>query len=233
VAHAPGPQDAGWHDPTGFERVLAETVSWCAGRASLGDPAGSLRTPALRPSNLNVIPNEHGHHEYRWGTDSENARVVRSVVRRRRELLRRYGGCPWDGNHPLGGGRLLVFDPGRSDYCAVSGPESRFVIDWLDAPPWDAWLLWVSEKATPLDDAVAETRRLYVQAYGAGRPPWNPPERVSCLLSWVPAVFLELVEAAIDLNPTECLFWATDYRQQHYNTRLFRWLDAAGLLTAG
>lgn len=39
-------------EPLAFRRRLAQAIAWCAPRASMTDPAGGLRTPALRPPVL-------------------------------------------------------------------------------------------------------------------------------------------------------------------------------------
>ena len=213
-----------------FRQSLAETVAWCSRHASEADPAGSLRTPVLRPTNLNAMPNEWGNFDYAWGTREQNQSAFTALAQRRAERLWADGDYPEDVPSDWSEGRLLIAVPWESDWCCLSEPESRGFIDGLDVPAWDTWLGYVEEPNQPDPEAVQRTQKALRSFYGKRNEVWQPPPMVSHLLCWVPPAFLDLVEVGIAVNPTECFFWAADYRRRHHSTPLMRQLDAAGWL---
>lgn len=224
-----------------FRRLLAETVAWCRLRGSDDDPAWSLRTPPLRPTNLRDTPDRGANFEYDWGTREQNQAVVSGLAERRAELLRAASAYP--DAAPMNGteGRLLIAVPQESDWCCLSETESEGFIDALDVPAWDTWLCWVVEPTLPDAEQVKKTQEAYRAAYGKSRlwplrktrpgfVDWQPPASVSYLLCWVPPQFLGLVNGGIMVNPVECFFWAADYKRRYHSTPLMRQLDAEGLL---
>ena len=216
---------------------IAQTIAWCRLHVSEGDPEHCLRTTALCPANGSAAPNHWGSFDYDWGTSDDCQIAVSSVdalAQCRAELLDRAGIDSKTLPSDLAGGRLLIADPEDSDSCALSGPESLGFIDDLDVPAWDTWICYVRERSTPDPEAVQKTQAAYRACWNkgnrAGFADWQPRETVSYLLCWIPPEFVALVEAGIAVNPTECFFWASEYRQRHYNTEFLRRLDAQGLL---
>lgn len=65
-------------------------------------------------------------------------------------------------------------------------------------PPWDAWLAWAG--------ASDETGR------------WQLLD--GYLVSWIPAELVPLVDAAIDVSPTETLLWAEDASEDAFVAKL-------------
>lgn len=158
--------------------------------------------PANSLRTLELRPGNWLGGDYRWGESTADA-VVR-LAKKRAELLRRKGSV--EVREEQVSGRLLLAAPWESDVCGLSGPESAGFIDDVDVPAWDTWVHYTHEEAT----ATGET--------------------VSYLLCWVPSVFLSQVEKGIAVNPIECFFWASEYKERHYDTALLRQLDAQGLL---
>ncbi len=220
-----------------LRRRLAETIAWCRLRASAADPKNSLRTPALRPANLSRSADRWGNFDYDWGMPEDKKTAVSAVAtlaETRAELLRQANASA-DALPPnLGGGRLLIDDPEASDVCGLSGPESEGFIDALDVPPWDTWIGYFCEPNAPDPEEVRRTQEAYRSFYN--KPPrdgfvnWQPPATVCYLLCWIPDEFVSLVDEGIKVNPVECFFWASEYKQCHYNTELLRRLDAQNLL---
>ncbi len=54
-------------DRAEFCRLLAETIAWCRLHTLVDDPKNRLRTPALRPANLNTTLNQWGNYDYESG----------------------------------------------------------------------------------------------------------------------------------------------------------------------
>jgi hypothetical protein len=219
-------------DLTEFRR-LAETIAWCRLHVTEDDPKDCLRTLALRPTNLSATPDQWGNFDYAWETPAQTQAVISALADRRAELLRAANAYTEVLPSDLAGGRLLITLPEESDWCGLSEPETYGFIDALDVPAWDTWVCYLHEKTTPDEEQVRTTQAAYRAFYN--KPPrqdfrdWQPPDSVSYILCWIPPQFLAWVEVGIMVNPMECIFWASDYKQ-HYNTSLLRELDAAGLL---
>jgi hypothetical protein len=101
------------------DESFLETQRWCCLRAKEGDPAGSLRTPALAP--------------FLFAADAV-MRVDAVIAARRRALLS-------ESNRPAAiGGRTVAFFPKltTSDYSGAHA--SRGLLDRHNVPPWDTWL---------------------------------------------------------------------------------------------
>jgi hypothetical protein len=159
---------------------IAETMAWCAGRARLGDMRDCLRSAELRPLLARDEP---------LGITAE---IVDEMAERRaralRELFRKYPTQP-AGARALGGGRLLVFDPGSSLSDGAAAVESAGFFDDHNVPPWDCW-----------SAVVVDT-----QASMVG---WRPFD--SYVVCWIEAGLVEAVGRAIGINPEECLRWADE-----------------------
>src|SRR5688572_8760640 len=95
-----------------FRWRLAETVAWVLPRASLADPAHSLRTPAFVPPHVL----EYGSLELRDYCYDPDAmcRIVETVADARAEALEAEGAYPGSPAHTLAGGRLLIAQPHHS-----------------------------------------------------------------------------------------------------------------------
>ena len=79
-------------------------------------------------------------------------------------------------------GRLLAYYPDLNLCDGAAEVESSGYLDVENCPPWESWVaLLVDPRA---DD---DHRRV--------------------LVSWVPAVFVPLVTAGIEVNPEECIVW--------------------------
>lgn len=187
-------------DIDGFRRRLAETIAWCAPRASLADPENCLRTPALRPVNWSERLDPDLGFEYRWEKLAEDEAVFSILAERRADLLRQENSYPSPLTEGLAGGRLLIADPRNSDTCYLSAPETGGFFDEWDVPPWGTWIDGM--------DGVSGT----------------------ILFCWIPPVFIKSVERGILVNPAGCIFWASDYREHGYPGMLFRELEEARLL---
>lgn len=200
-----------------FRLRFISTVLWCQLHTDVRDPKNSLRTPELRPGNWLG-------EDYLWG---EGAPVtVEALAKKRSELLRRKGSV--EVREEQVSGRLLLANPTESDICGLSGPQSQGYIDEVDIPPWDTWVHFSHEEpTTPDPEAVRKTRKIYRAQW---KRSWDPPRAVSYLLCWVPTPFIPHVNEGIAVNPVDCLFWASEYKERHYNTALLRQLDAQGLL---
>ena len=194
-----------------FRLRFIATVLWSQLHANESDPKNSLRTPALKP-------------EGSWGVGTPER--VEGLTKKRAELLRSKEQAEVS-EQPVSG-RLLVADPASSDLCGLSVFVSGGYIDEGDVPPWDTWIHYAyQERTLPDPTAIKKTKALQRLQGNRG---WEPPLHVSYLLCWVPTVFLPHVEKGIEVNPVECFFWASEYKERHYNTALLRQLDVDGLL---
>ncbi len=194
-----GTPGIGNDDLVQFRVRLAEAIAWCAGRGSAIDPANSLRTPDLRPA---VLDETRTHCRYTWGTVPERQALVRTLTQERARRLQVEGRYPAVPADDLADGRLLVYDPDDSLFDGVAEEVTRGFFDVDNTPPWDTWLGYVHER---------------------DEEGWRPFD--SYLVSWVPPGFIALADVGIQINPEECILWATQ------NDTLFtRQLHAAGLL---
>ena len=175
------------NEMTMFRRRLAETIAWCAGRASVADPRNSLRTPALLPATLD---DTRGWRRHRWGSVPEKQAMVSALADERATLLRAENRYPERPAENLAGGCLLLYDPDDtlSDGCAEEESRGFFAAD--NTPAWDTWITYTRERAR-------------------GTERWTPFE--AFLVSWVPPQLLDLAQDGIWINPEECIVWATDH----------------------
>jgi hypothetical protein len=124
---------------TKFRLRLAETIAWCAVRASVDDPKDSLRTGALQP---------HAFGNYTQPLEERRA-IVDAVVETRAKLLCTENRYPDSPAVTLAGGRLLICAPDESVWDAVSESESDGFFDEVDIPAWDTWVCYNREPYSP------------------------------------------------------------------------------------
>jgi hypothetical protein len=97
-------------------------------------------------------------------------------------------------------GRLLVYFPDLNLSDGAAEQASGGFFDADNAPPWDTWLSFVDDgEGSGLDT------RFY-------------------LIAWVPAAFVELAQAGIDVNPEQCIEWLYD-TSTRAKAELARWLS--------
>ena len=168
-----------------FVRRLAETIEWCARRASLYNSSGCLRTLELHPTNLRIQAN--GHLDYDWKNLSHVNDVLDELARRRAEGLKTVGEYPDELRKDLGRGRLLLCEPECALHGGLAENETGGFIDTTEVPPWDTWL-WALE---------------------------GPQNTGPVLISWVPPHFISAVEQGILVDPVDCISWVTNCTMKH------------------
>ncbi|HEU4557062.1 MAG TPA: hypothetical protein VFS20_04405 [Longimicrobium sp.] len=153
------------HSIEPFLLRLAQTVARTIERADPANPRDSLRDPSRRPRTL----------------ESDYFAGVRTVA-----------GGPSPSRHrapqgELAGGRLLVYFP-DADLCdGAAELESEGFFDVFNAPPWDTWVAFASDRTEPHDSSYS-----------------------NYLIAYVPPVFVELCSAGIEVNPEQCIRWIED-----------------------
>jgi len=113
----------GFGDDVPFELRLAQTIAWCAPRARVEDPSGSLRDAQLGPRLLEV----------------DRASVVRSVVTLRQRTFS-FDLPPVQRRSDLQGGRLLVYFPDADLADGAAEAATAGFFDVNNTPPWDTWV---------------------------------------------------------------------------------------------
>jgi hypothetical protein len=93
----------------------------------------------------------------------------------------------------LAGGRLLICYPEESVWDGASETASQGFFDDSDIPAWDTWC-----------------------AYGIE----ERPEPAFFIVSWVPPAFIKLAQGGIEVNPVECIQWAS--KPDNMFTRLLK-----------
>jgi hypothetical protein len=191
---------------THFQQRLQETRAWCASQDWSVNPAEGLRTAFLCPSEQASIEQTfHDYGEFWKKTPQHRQEIVEYLAFKRATLLQQQGiPCPQFAKH-LSGGRLLAFTPDGtlSDGAATVATQGFF--DWDNMAAWDTWIWYVT------NDPVNNL------------PWWRGCD--SFLLTWVPTVLVKVVEAGIDVNPEECIRWASDL-----DTAFIRQLRQGGLI---
>jgi hypothetical protein len=198
---------------TAFRHSLAETIAWCTAHAAPSDPEHCLRTPALRPGPL-----EHTQ------SLAERQACVSTLIQARSQLLQDAGVSPQTLATDLAGGRLLLFEPDETLSDGGAAVCSRRFFDDDNVPPWDCWVLYVSDPCS-LEERMydeARGRRLgrwsheppspptLFRPYG---PPWywvDPPRSSSYLVGWVPPSLVPLAHTGVLGNPECCIEWLAD-----------------------
>jgi hypothetical protein len=108
-----------------FELALAQAIAWCAPRADVDDPAGSLRSSQLRPPML---------------LDRRLGVWILVDVRNSYSDTETNVAQPVQSAEDLQGGRLLVYFPDEDLSDGVAEAESGGFFDGYNAPPWDTWV---------------------------------------------------------------------------------------------
>lgn len=117
-----------------------------------------------------------------WLLAPNRQEVVTTLQRYRTQRLR--GAQLSNDGRALRSGRLLLYFPDANLSCGTAEVESHGYFDVENTPPWDTWI------GLGYNDAAVSQFREF-------------------LLSWVPQDFVELVDAAVQSNPEECIQWAT------------------------
>ncbi len=173
---------------------MAETIAWCSSRASVDDPANSLRTPDLLPRGLRYSYAQHSYTclepQLRQKDVPQLQVIVNTVAGKRAERLREQHQYPEAPANSLQGGLLLFYDPYEN---LEEGSEEDATNGWFDlnaVPPWDTWMFFVK---TDADRSVRV-------------PPWYD----TWLVCWVPSEFVELAHAGLITSTTDCILWADE-----------------------
>jgi hypothetical protein len=121
-----------------FVESLKDAYSWCGPRFSMRDLERCLRTPALRPHQVD----EDGV------LGEASVDTVGRLVMRRRELLKDppsppTGHCSWLKFGMTANTRihLLCTYPSESSWDGASEPPTGGFLNDADEAPWDAWVL--------------------------------------------------------------------------------------------
>ncbi len=164
-----------------FKVQLAETIAWCAPRASVDDMANSLR---------NLLPEIVANLVYPKLDYHLMLRLVEPVITIRSTLLEREGDIARALKQPaptlptgLAGGRLLIFYPGYSIYDPAAGAETSDFFNTITIPAWDTWI-----SAGVEVDFQERSNFPYV-------------------ICWIPAQFVKFVDLATQVDPTSCIVW--------------------------
>ncbi len=186
-----------------FQSRLGEAMAWYLSKAPVLDPEHGLRTAALAPPAGLKTPTERtwGEPSQQWTSETlqnyldrvhrdrpkvlkERQALVDEIAKKRRTLLKESRTEPSQITEAPFIGRLLVYEPDQNLSDGAASLASEGFFDAENAPPWDIWLVCVTE-------AIRRKKRSY-------------------LLAWVPPEFLELATAGIEANPEECIRWVED-----------------------
>ncbi len=119
-----------------FDSRVHEAARWCAPRALIDDPAGSLRTNLLKPSLVILEDQNQG----RWNFDVGGpVSEITELCRKRAEMI---GAGPLvsDRFELVPSGRLLMFYPYESLCDGAARQSSGGFFDKWNIPPWDTWV---------------------------------------------------------------------------------------------
>jgi hypothetical protein len=81
-------------------------------------------------------------------------------------------------------GRLLAYVPSASVSDGASEQATQGFLDVDDAPPWDTWVTYIKDDTEP-------------HGY---------------IASWIPIVFVPLVDEGIRVNAMDCIWWLESRR---------------------
>jgi len=222
-------------EPLVFRRRLAQTIAWCAPRASAADPARSLRTAALRPPDLNASSSYttlQRHAAARLADDPS------PHLRERYRILRQHATANGIPLERLIFGDLLVELSGYTQAAIQADIDKERQSAVADLAEQRATLLREQGAAiAESGDSLAGGRLLLYEpdlnlADGAAAlesggffdvdntPPWDtwvdvvplaaPPPRL-CLVSWVPPQMIAVAARGALVNPEGCIYWAETY----------------------
>lgn len=108
--------------------------------------------------------------------------LVDALSDHRAQILVEANNYPSIGGEQLVGQRFIVYLPETNLADGAAALVSHGYFDDDNVPPWDTWVVYI-----PAD---------------AGEP--------GKLISWVPPQLFKLVDDAIQVNPEECIYWATE-----------------------
>lgn len=168
-----------------FRYALAQTIAWCASRATPLEPESGLRSlPFLGQPAIGSQSNDT------W------KQAVADIATTRVVFLRDAGIYPQEPTTDLAGGRLLLYAPNETLSDGAAWVSSGGFFDWDNVSPWDSWVAYVED--TPADPQHINTWfRQHARKQGIVRPPM----RLLYLVSWVPPCLLEAADAGIWANP--------------------------------
>jgi hypothetical protein len=190
-----------------FQRRLEETIVWCTSQDWSADPAEGLRTAFFRPSKYRL--KDHYDDILLGQTPPQRQHLVEQVAEARVTLLEKHGIARFSCENPLRGGRLLAFTPDGTLQDGAANIATDGFLDDDNIPPWDTWIWYVT------NDPVSKPEF------------WSGTVTDSYLLSWVPESLIKVVNAGMDVNPEDCIRWATDL-----DTPFIRQLKQATLVHA-
>lgn len=192
-----------------FQDALAETIAWCALRATPLEPESGLRSLPLRNQ-----PSMESR------TIDERKQAVADIATTRTVFLSDAGIYLQEPAADLAGGYLLLFAPDETLSDGAAWVSSGGFFDWDNVPPWDTWVAHIED--TPADPEQINTWfRQHARKQGITRPPLQ----IAYLVCWIPPCLLEAADAGIDANPEECIEWLADR-----DTTFTRALREIGLL---
>src|SRR5258708_4477914 len=187
-----------------FQRRLGETRAWCASQDWSANPEEGLRTALFRPSEQACVEQTFPDYSEFWKkTPQQRQQIVEQLALKRVALLQEQSIPLLPLAKPLIGGRLLAFTPDGTLSDGAANLATQGFFDDDNIPAWDTWIWYVT------NDRVSNLEW------------WRGCD--SYLLSWVSDSLVEVVAAGIDVNPEECLCWATDL-----DTAFIRQLKQAG-----
>lgn len=195
-----------------FQRTLAETIAWCAPRATSLEPESSLRSLPL-----------HSQPSMESRSIDERKRAVADIATTRAMLLRDAGIYPQQPAADLAGGRLLLYAPDETLSDGAAYVSSGGFFDGDNVPPWDTWVAYIKDTATDPQHG----HPWFLGAYQDYQKITHEPMQLTYVVCWVPPSLLEVAEAGIDVNPEECIVWLSDR-----DTMFTRALQETGLLVS-
>lgn len=177
-----------------FWRRVAEAREWGSNHATADDLQNSLRSPEFgAPLLTDPYTLVGGFDEWsslsrsdktRLQTKVENHRcsLVDALADRRAQMLIETGKHPVAISNDIAAQRFVVYLPDNNLADGAAAVVSHGYFDDDNVPPWDTWVMYV-----PADAA-------------------QPGK----LISWVPPQLFKLVDDAVQVNPEECVYWATE-----------------------
>lgn len=197
-----------------FQQRLKETIAWCTRDPSLpkcteyivppgiwsdtsklpklSKSAEYLRTPTLQPPVW-----DDGETSLFLASSSQSTTAIEAMSCKRTKLLADER-LMAQGTTGLAGGRLLAYFLGASGHDGLSASITDY-FDHEDNPPWDTWIGCIAGKDLkgpndkPFDFRVVLGQNAFSADY---------------VLSWVPPVWIEDVEAVTHYQSTGALMWA-------------------------
>lgn len=193
-----------------FQHALAETIVWCAPRATPLELGASLRSLPL----LNQ-PSIESQSIDKW------RQAVSDIATTRAMFLRDAGTYPQEPASDLAGGRLLLYAPDETLSDGAADVSSGGFFDSDNVPPWDTWVAYIEDIATDPQHG----NPWFLEAFRRDQEITNEPMQLAYVVCWVPPCLLEAADAGIDANPEQCIEWLANR-----DTSFIRALQEMGLL---